>query len=106
GRSTACMSASTKHKHPSDQRYHLDRRAHVIAATIDDNDKMLNTRELAELLGVSTQWVEIERCKGSGPPFVRLGPRMVRYRRNAVRAWLKQRARISYSYFIKRKEVV
>lgn len=72
--------------------FHLDKRAESVAETIADGDALLNTRQTAELLGVSTQWLEIGRSRGYGPPFVRIGARYVRYRRDTLRAWLRSRA--------------
>ena len=46
------------------------------------------TRELARWLGVSVQFLEIARSKGTGPEFVRLGPTLIRYRRLDVNRWL------------------
>ena len=62
------------------RRHHLDRRADAIADALGDNDDLLSTRAVAELLGVSTQWLEIGRGKNYGPSFVRISPRMIRYR--------------------------
>lgn len=44
-------------------------------------DKLLSTREAAELLGVSTKHLEQMRGRGEGPPHRRIG-RVVRYRRS------------------------
>jgi len=74
------------------QRHRLDRRAGEIAkAGEGDGDDLLTTPEVAKWLGVSRQWVEIGRGKGRGPPFVRLAPTRVRYKRSAVLAWLEAR---------------
>src|SRR5215831_7424112 len=56
-------------------RHHLDKRAAEIASQIGDDDDLLDTRQVADLLGMSTQWVEIARHKGIGPPYVRITPR-------------------------------
>ena len=50
--------------------------------------EILNTTQLAKFLGVSTQYLEIARLKGNGPPFSRVG-RLVRYRRATIDAWLE-----------------
>ncbi len=42
-------------------------------------DKLLNTRQLADFLGVSTFWVK-EKRKAGIISFVRLGERLVRFR--------------------------
>jgi predicted DNA-binding transcriptional regulator AlpA len=72
-------------------RHHLDRRAADIASVAGDDDELLTTNQMATWLGVSTQWVEIGRHKGYGPPFERLGPKLIRYRRGKTRAWLDAR---------------
>jgi excisionase family DNA binding protein len=57
-----------------------------------DGDQLLTTKQLAALLAVSEQLVEIWRHKGEGPDWVVLGPRCIRYKRSAVLAWLNTRA--------------
>lgn len=74
------------------KRFHLDRRAARIAAEPGDPDELLSTIETAEWLSVSVQWLEISRHRGDGPPFLRIGTRCIRYRRDQVRAWLDSRA--------------
>jgi predicted DNA-binding transcriptional regulator AlpA len=78
------------------QRHHLDRRAGNIACDGPD-DELLNTKTVAALLGVSRQWLEIGRSKRKngepyGPPFLRLAPQVIRYRRSAVKEWLTKRS--------------
>jgi predicted DNA-binding transcriptional regulator AlpA len=76
------------------QNHHLDKRASDLADRIaggGDEDELLSTKQIATLLGVSQQWLEIGRTRGYGVPFVRLSPRRVRYRRSDVIAWLKHR---------------
>jgi predicted DNA-binding transcriptional regulator AlpA len=77
-------------------KHHLDRRADAIAnADSGGADDLLSTREVADWLGVSIQWVEIGRSKKYGPPFKRLAPRTVRYLRADVLKWLKARTHAS-----------
>jgi predicted DNA-binding transcriptional regulator AlpA len=76
-------------------RHHLDRRAAKLVDEPGAADDLLTTKELAAWLGTSEQWLEIGRIAGYGPPFVKISSRMVRYKRGAVRRWLKQRARIA-----------
>jgi predicted DNA-binding transcriptional regulator AlpA len=72
--------------------HHLDRRAgELTAAGVGNLDDLLTTKHVAAWLGVSVQTLEIWRCKRKGPPFVRLGPRSIRYRRGDVLAWLAER---------------
>lgn len=77
-----------------EQRHHLDRRAADLAAvSVGPLDELLSTRDLCDWLGVSVGWCEVARHKGFGPPFVKLSPRCVRYRRSDVLAWLESRGR-------------
>jgi predicted DNA-binding transcriptional regulator AlpA len=77
---------------PPPQTHHLDRRAGELAVVAGDDDDLLDTRQLAAWLGVSPQWIEIGRTREYGPKFLKLGPRMIRYRRSDVIAWLRKRA--------------
>jgi len=85
----------------SPTRHHLDWRAGGLAESAKGNadDDLLTTRQIAEWLGVSTQWCDIGRSKtktgGYGPPSIKLSPRCVRYRRGDVVAWLKERAEVN-----------
>ena len=85
------MRARTSKKKPphTPQRHNLDRRARKLAA--EDSKDVLSTKELAEWLGVSEQWLEIGRGKNYGPKFKVYGPRMIRYLRSDVLAWLEER---------------
>jgi hypothetical protein len=77
---------------PAPKNLHIDKRAdQVIAAGSGGEDEMLSTIQVAAWLGLSTQWLEIGRHRGYGPPFVKYGARRVMYRRGAVLAWLRQR---------------
>jgi predicted DNA-binding transcriptional regulator AlpA len=72
--------------------HHIDRRAAaIVSADAGADDELLSTPELANWLGVSTQFLDIGRSKGYGPPFQKISPRMVRYRRGDVLAWLRSR---------------
>lgn len=82
--------------------FHLDRRAEQILAAdppgIGHNkppadDDLLTSEQVALWFGVSTQWLEVGRCKGYGPKVTRLGTRVIRYTLGDVRAWLRQRIR-------------
>jgi hypothetical protein len=80
--------------------HHLDRFAEPIAVRVADGDpdEMLTTKMVADLIHVSTATLEIWRCRTNqghriGPPFVRLGPKIVRYPRGKVVQWLRSRSR-------------
>ena len=81
-----CASAPKKH--------HFDRFAdeHAERVADGDPDELLDTKSVARLIHVSEQWVEIGRIKKYGPPFVKVGPRLVRYRRSALVKWLRSRS--------------
>ena len=97
GAHVAAKTSNMKH-------HHLDRRADKIAAAdVGADDELLTTRQLANWLGVSTQFLEIGRSKKYGPPFVRIGPRYIVYRRGDVFTWLKERTHASTAEY-SRKE--
>lgn len=84
-------------------RLHLDKRAADIAALPDSTgnpDDLLNTYEMADWLGVSRQWLEIGRCHGYGPPFIKIAPKLVRYRRKDVLEWLQTRIHLSTASYV------
>jgi predicted DNA-binding transcriptional regulator AlpA len=85
---------SSKKQAPSaPKRHHLDRRADKIAAAVVAvDDELIDTRQLADFLGVSVQWCEIARHRGVGPEFKRLGARCIRYKKSDVLKWLDARA--------------
>jgi predicted DNA-binding transcriptional regulator AlpA len=79
---------------PVPRHHHIDRRAAEIAeygAAAGDADELLSTSEVAEWLGLSTQWLEIGRHRGYGPKWIQLSPRRTRYLRSDVLAWLRSR---------------
>jgi hypothetical protein len=72
--------------------HHLDKRASVIADSgAGDPDDLLTSRDVAHWLGVTEQWVETGRVKNYGPPFTRLSPKVIRYRRGDIVKWLRSR---------------
>ena len=86
------------------QSFHIDKRAGEIAEQgAGDPDDLLTTTEVAEWLRVSTQWVEIGRSKGYGPPFIVLSPRRIRYKRSSVLGFLAERQFASTAKYSKRR---
>jgi predicted DNA-binding transcriptional regulator AlpA len=80
--------------------HHLDARAGEIAeavGTAGNDDDLLDTKQVARMLGVSVDWVVNGRADQPtghyGPPFIKLGDRLVRYRRDELRRWLDSRVR-------------
>ena len=72
-------------------KHHLDRRIETLISAPGGEDDLLDTRQVADWLGVSMQWVEIGRSQGYGPPFRKISTRMIRYLRSDVLAWLRKR---------------
>jgi predicted DNA-binding transcriptional regulator AlpA len=73
--------------------HHLDKRAQEILAFLEDRNsqELIDTRDLALILGVSVQWCEIARHEGKGPNWIPLSTRHIRYRVSELRAWLDSR---------------
>lgn len=61
-----------------------------MAAAFLDAD-LLHAHEVAEIRRVSQRTLERERATGSGPPFIRIGARQVRYPREGLMRWLAAR---------------
>jgi len=57
----------------------------------NDADEFLTDPQLCELLHVNDRTLLRWRNAGGGPPFVRVGPRRLLYRRRDVEAWLAAR---------------
>ena len=93
----------TSRKNQPPTNLHLDKRAAELAANaplISDeqantDDDLLRTSDLALWLGVTKAWLEHGRKRDYGPPFIKLAPQAVRYRRADVFAWLKHRQNLS-----------
>ena len=97
------------HKVYVQQTLHLDRRAGDLhsAGAIGNLDDLLSARELSQWFGVSVQWLERGRAKAYGPPFIKLGPYTVRYRRDSTLHWLKEREQCALDRdFAPRKKAV
>jgi excisionase family DNA binding protein len=59
--------------------------------TLQAGDKLMSLTDVSEMLGIPVHTLYRWRYKGDGPAGYRVG-RHVRYRREAVDAWLEQRA--------------
>jgi hypothetical protein len=84
-----------KPRKPAPKNHHLDKFASTLIAAGDgpDADQLLETREVAEWLRVSYQWLTIGRVRKYGPPFIKVTDRRVVYRRGDVLNWLASRTR-------------
>ena len=49
--------------------------------------------EAAQHTRLTENWLEKARCRGDGPPFIRLGARKVAYRLEDLDAWIASRPR-------------
>ena len=49
---------------------------------------LLNREEAARYLGVSKSWLDHAEARKKGPPFVRLGRRIIRYCPTKLSVWL------------------
>lgn len=79
-----------------DRQVRLAARAYALAdAGRGHPDDLLTTEEVAAWMGTSDQFVELGRLKGYGPPYKRLSPRVVRYKRSDVLKWLKSHTHTS-----------
>jgi predicted DNA-binding transcriptional regulator AlpA len=86
--------------------FHLDKRADLIAAAgVGDSDDLLTTKDMARWLRVSTQWLHRARAAGYGPPYERIGPHCIRYRRSKVLSWLDARSRRSTAEYARKAGV-
>jgi len=61
------------------------------------SQNLLTTAEAAGLLGVSKAFLERDRWAGSRIPYIRVGTRTIRYRREDVEAFIASRKRRSTS---------
>jgi len=57
----------------------------------DDDDQLLTTDESAEFLDVSKSFLAKARRKGSGPAFLELGDRLIKYKKSSLRKWRDER---------------
>jgi predicted DNA-binding transcriptional regulator AlpA len=80
---------------------HIDKRAEQVAALgVGAEDELLTTAQVAAWLGVSVQFLEIGRSSGGyGPPYTRLAPRAIRYRRGDILQWLRDRTHVRTSEY-------
>jgi excisionase family DNA binding protein len=59
--------------------------------TLEARDRLMSLTDVSEMLGIPVHTLYRWRYKGHGPAGYRVG-RHVRYRREAVEAWLEQQA--------------
>lgn len=54
-------------------------------------EKLINEREMCEMLGIGPATAARWRYEGRGPRFIVLGPRRVAYRPSVVKEWMDRR---------------
>jgi predicted DNA-binding transcriptional regulator AlpA len=57
-----------------------------------EEDDLMTEEQVAKLLTVSVSTVKRLRVSGEGPRHIRISTRVVRYRRQDVLDWMRQRA--------------
>jgi predicted DNA-binding transcriptional regulator AlpA len=55
-----------------------------------EGDDLITEEQVAKLLTVSVSTVKRLRVSGEGPRFIRISPRVVRYRRRDVLDWMER----------------
>jgi predicted DNA-binding transcriptional regulator AlpA len=63
----------------------------ALAITDSSFERLLTPQELSERLNIEQTLLERQRCNGEGPPYVRISPRVIRYRPEDVSRWLASR---------------
>lgn len=81
-----------EHTSPTASEIDIERLAELIAERIRPAPEIMDTKEAAEYLRVSTQHLEIARHKGSGPKYAKFS-RLVRYRKADLDEYLAMRVR-------------
>jgi predicted DNA-binding transcriptional regulator AlpA len=63
---------------------------------VNQLSKLMRPIDAAHYLGVSESTLAKWRCRvSSGPPYVKLGTRLVAYERAELDAWMRDRSRVS-----------
>ncbi|MNH87237.1 Helix-turn-helix domain protein [compost metagenome] len=57
------------------------------------SDHLLRDPQAADYLAVSIAWLQRQRWLGTGPVYVKVGSRAVRYRLSDLEAWVNQNVR-------------
>ena len=67
----------------------------VAENAVPDPDALATERQAADFLGVTTRALQKWRATGTGPLFVRISSRCVRYRRRDLITWAADRLKSS-----------
>ncbi len=63
----------------------------------DEKPLLLTEKETARMLGFSRRTLQGWRGRGTGPHYVEISPRCIRYRRSDIEKWIQERLRRSTS---------
>lgn len=79
------------------KKYHIDRRAGQLADHLrldveTNGDRLISTPEVADIIGMSPQWLNVARMLNIGPAYVKIGRRVL-YKISDIVDWLGQRTR-------------
>lgn len=56
---------------------------------MQDEKILLSRDDVESEYGITRRWLELAAWRGEGPPMIKIGNRMVRYRRTEFEAWLR-----------------
>lgn len=51
----------------------------------------LDVKQASEFSGMSINWLNVARIRGDGPPFIKAGDRSIRYDRDSLAHWMRER---------------
>ena len=51
---------------------------------------LLTSEQAANFLGLSVHWMQLKRCEGGGPRYIKLNGRTVRYRIDDLEDWVAE----------------
>ncbi len=51
-------------------------------------ERLLTRDEVASIFGISRRYLEVSAVRGDGPPMIRVGSRMIRYRVRDLSSWI------------------
>jgi predicted DNA-binding transcriptional regulator AlpA len=60
------------------------------AQVMAEDEELMKEEDVAKLLLISHSSMKRLRASGDGPPYIRVSPRVVRYRRRDVLEWMEQ----------------
>ena len=66
---------------------------------LNNNACLMTTKEVAQMLGVTVNYLEKQRCYyGNGPKYIRLSKRTIRYRMSDIDEYISERSGYAATY--------